>query len=399
MGPGIVASVLLRGIDNYRASTLHDRVGHRCRLRPTCSHYAEDALLARGLPIALVLIARRLLRCTARTPAGTIDRVPRPSTRWVSRLAAVVFLSGVTTLLVAGTASALATTTRVVGPATTAGGCDAFVGGVPIGELNADHPLQVHKGQRIVLTGLAPASVRNLRSLELASTTTAKIHFIQNLATTTVSEKATGQRFQKSVNVDTYLKYGSGVYRVDMHSVAQPGWDCSATFYVELNGSKLAAEVAIAVGGIGAIGVVMSRNSDAPPSQEPPPREDDLGMYDPGIAPDELDAAQARRDKLANATADSSLGCLAAILFALIASTGAFAAAVPPERTTPERVWVRGKPVLGFISGLFAGVGTTVALQQLGFYPLTLTSAVVAPLLVAVFGCARAWRGTAWRVA
>jgi hypothetical protein len=37
-------------------------------------------------------------------------------------------------------------------------------------------------------------------------------------------------------------------------------------------------------------------------------------------------------------------------------------------------------------------------LQQLGFYPLNLTSAVVAPLCTAVLGGWRGWRGTAWRV-
>jgi len=403
MRPGLLASVLLGAIDNYRASTLHDRVGHRCRFRPTCSHYAEDALLTRALPVALILVVRRLLRCTARTPLGTVDRVPRPSPRWAARVAGVLLLSGLTTLLVAGTASALAPPKLFVhGSETTSGGCDAFVGGVPIGNLDADHPLQVHKNQRVVLTGLGPPGIRNLpSSLGLRSTTEAKIHFVANLATRSVSENGTGQRFQKSVNVDNYLKYGSGVYRVDMHSVAPGGWDCSATFWVEMHGSKLGAEVAVAVGAIGTVGMVASaRGGGEPPVDETPPQSDEFGTYDPGVAPEVLERAEARRDRAANGLADGGTACLAGILFALIASTGAFAAAVPVGTGgNPRRVWVKGRPVLGFVSGLFAGIGTTVALQQFGVYPLTIASAVVAPLVTAVLGGLRGWRGTAWRVA
>jgi hypothetical protein len=54
--------------------------------------------------------------------------------------------------------------------------------------------------------------------------------------------------------------------------------------------------------------------------------------------------------------------------------------------------------VLGFISGLVAGLGITVALQQFNVYPLTIASAVGAPLVTAVLGAARGWRGTAWIV-
>jgi hypothetical protein len=156
------------------------------------------------------------------------------------------------------------------------------------------------------------------------------------------------------------------VYRVDVHSVAPGGWDCSGTFYVELHGSKLAAEVAIGVGAIGTAGMMASaRGGDQPPDEEPlPPKPDDQGIYDPSISPEELDEAQARKDRKATAMADGGTACLAGILFALIASTGAFAFAAPAAtagRRDPRRVWVRGRPVLGFFSGLFAGLGTTVA--------------------------------------
>ncbi len=395
----------LRAIDRYRHSRLRERTAGCCRFAPSCSHYAEDALRQRSFLVALLLVTWRILRCNPLTPYGTVDPVPLPGRRRVRKAFGVLALAGFTTAMVAGTASAATgLPMQGSGSSLTQGGCDAFVGGVPIGTLDKDHPLQVHKGQRVVLTGLSPLGIRSLpSSLELKSNTSVEIHFIENLATTTLHESATGVRFQRSVNVDTYLKYGSGLYRVDVHSVARPGWDCSGTFYAELHGSKLAAEVAVAVGGLGAIGVVASAGGDEPPpSDEAPPRPDDQGTYDPGIAPDTLERMQQPRpDRKANVATNSSVGCLAGILFALIASTGAFAFAVPAAAAAPRdrhRVWVKGRPVLGFVSGLFFGIGVTIALQQFGVYPLTLSSAVIAPLVTAVLGGIRGWRGKAWNV-
>lgn len=390
----------LQAIDRYRHSHLHDEIAGCCRFTPSCSHYAEDALRHRALPMALLLVAWRILRCNRFTAVGTYDPVgPRVRAR---RVAAVLGLAAITTLFVGATAAAAATPPMQNGGSSqTDGGCDAFVGGVPIGTIsNREHPLQIHTGQHIVLTGFSPLNIRNLpATLELRSDTEIDIHFVEKLATTVLHESATGARFQRSVNVDTYLKYGSGLYRVDVRSVARPGWDCSGTFWVDLHGSKLAAEVAVAVGGIGAVGVALSPG-DEPPPFEPPARPDDQGTYDPGIAPDKLEAAQAAKAKAANAKATSTVGCLAAILFALIASTGAFALAAPAATAKPKPnvVWTRGHPILGFVSGLFFGLGTTVALQQLSVYPLTLTSAVIAPLVTAALGAWRGWRGCAWKV-
>lgn len=389
----------LRGIETYRTSRLHERTAGCCRFTPTCSHYAEDALRRRGLVVALVLVAWRVLRCNPLTPAGTHDPVgPRRPGAW-RRVFAVLGLAGLTTFLVAGTAAASTLAPRQGGGGSqTAGGCDAFVAGVPIGNLSVDHPLQVHKGQKVVLTGLSPVGIRNLPSTAaLRSTTSVRIHFIEKLATTTLNENATGQRFQRVVNVDTYLKYGSGVYRIDVQSVAPGAWDCSATFYAELHGSKLAAEVAVAVGAVGAVGVVGSGRGGEPPK----PGEEPTGEFPVDADPEVVEKAQApRKDRGATGAADGGVGCLAGILFALIASTGAFATAVPVpmSRPDPRRVWVKGHPILGFVSGLFMGLGATIALQQLGFYPLNLTSAIVAPLFTAVLGGWRGWRGTAWRV-
>ena len=398
MRPGALARAAVRGSDNYRNSTIHDRVGNRCRFSPSCSHYADEALRTRRLPVALLLIAWRLLRCTRLTPFGTVDRlgVTRPGRR--RRIMAVLALSGITTLLVAGTAAAVGKTLPQA-TALTGGGCTAFVGGQPVGLLNVDHPLQVHKGQRIVVTGQGPAAVARL-NIALRAHTDIKIHFIEKIATRTESHDSDGQTFQKAVNVDNYLKYGSGVYRVDVHSVAPGAWDCSTTFYVEMHGSKLAAEVAVAVGAIGTVAMVASARGGEP-DDTIKMQPDDQGVYDPEVSPEKLDIVehnkQVERDRAATGGADAGTGCLAAVLFALIASTGAFAMAVPPPSGKSGRVWVKGHPILGFLSGLIAGLGFTVALWQFNVYPLTVYSAIVAPVIMAVLGGWRGWRGTAWK--
>lgn len=54
--------------------------GHvACRYHPTCSHYAIDAMRARGFWTGGALAVRRIASCTARVPMGTVDRVPGAS--------------------------------------------------------------------------------------------------------------------------------------------------------------------------------------------------------------------------------------------------------------------------------------------------------------------------------
>jgi putative membrane protein insertion efficiency factor len=49
-----------------------------CRFYPSCSHYAEEALLEHGIVRGSWLAARRLLRCHPWAPAG-VDPVPSSS--------------------------------------------------------------------------------------------------------------------------------------------------------------------------------------------------------------------------------------------------------------------------------------------------------------------------------
>lgn len=388
----------LHGIARYRASRWHEQHQGCCRFTPTCSAYADQAIRQRAFPVAVLLVVWRMLRCTPLTPLGTHDPV-RPRTLPLRKVVGVLALSAISTALVAGAASAAATSALPRDPLATPGGCDLAVGGRVWNTLGSDHPLQVFKGQRIVVTGIAPSGVG--RAGDLAATTTTTVNFIEKIATVDFTDHTTGVDFQQSVNVDKYLKYGAGIYRVDLHSTAPGAWDCTATFYVELNGSKLAGEIGILLGATGALGAV-GASAGGKPERDPVP--DDRGLLDPTATPEQVDEQQKPfKDRAVNTRNDAAFGCTLALLFAVWAGTygKAIGAAIPVAGAAGDgrrRVYVRGHAVLGFISGLFAGIGLAVAGQQFGLFPLTVWTAIVYPAAAAVLGGFRAWFGRAWRV-
>jgi putative membrane protein insertion efficiency factor len=67
---------LLAIISLYRVA-LSGWLGGQCRFYPTCSHYAEDAIRARGAAAGSALAAWRILRCNP-YGAGGIDPAPAP---------------------------------------------------------------------------------------------------------------------------------------------------------------------------------------------------------------------------------------------------------------------------------------------------------------------------------
>ncbi|MFL6527272.1 MAG: membrane protein insertion efficiency factor YidD [Chthoniobacterales bacterium] len=48
----------------------------RCRFRPTCSRYSQEAMHARGFPEGLLLTVWRIMRCGPWVKPGTHDDVP-----------------------------------------------------------------------------------------------------------------------------------------------------------------------------------------------------------------------------------------------------------------------------------------------------------------------------------
>ncbi|RZS89633.1 hypothetical protein EV189_1402 [Motilibacter rhizosphaerae] len=65
----------LRLVRAYRTQVSPRRARPCCRMEPSCSAYAEEALLRHGTRRGTVLAARRLLRCRPGGPRG-LDPVP-----------------------------------------------------------------------------------------------------------------------------------------------------------------------------------------------------------------------------------------------------------------------------------------------------------------------------------
>jgi uncharacterized protein len=68
------AHLLLMCVEAYRV-TLSPLLGGFCRFLPSCSLYAEEAIVRHGASRGAVLAARRLLRCHPFHPGG-YDPVP-----------------------------------------------------------------------------------------------------------------------------------------------------------------------------------------------------------------------------------------------------------------------------------------------------------------------------------
>jgi uncharacterized protein len=71
----VTARLLLGGIHLYQA-TLSPRMpglGIQCRFTPTCSHYAEGAIVRYGALFGSLRAVWRIARCGPWTPRGTID--------------------------------------------------------------------------------------------------------------------------------------------------------------------------------------------------------------------------------------------------------------------------------------------------------------------------------------
>lgn len=71
----VSAWAAVTGVHLYQrvASPALERVGVRCRFKPTCSHYAEASLRRHGFVGGTWRTARRLARCGPWTPMGTVD--------------------------------------------------------------------------------------------------------------------------------------------------------------------------------------------------------------------------------------------------------------------------------------------------------------------------------------
>lgn len=66
----------VRLIHGYRY-LLSPWLGNQCRFYPSCSHYAEEALIKHGFAIGVYLTLKRLIKCSPWHKGG-LDPVPEP---------------------------------------------------------------------------------------------------------------------------------------------------------------------------------------------------------------------------------------------------------------------------------------------------------------------------------
>lgn len=278
----------------------------------------------------------------------------------------------------------------------------------------------VEKGQRVVVEGSAPQVVRN--APEPAGSrflSNVDITLVAPVSVTSEDEEGNGwRRFSSTQNVDRYLRYGSGLYRLTAVAVGSaPGkkpWKCQATFYVKLDGNTAAGLVAGVVAAVGLAGAATaSGKSDWAVGDVIPPAETGSDALSTTAEAGNDLAQEVSPDPSGNKRADrTTMGCFGVLIAFMFASDGielidsgddaaaggALLAGAGGGGTAERRFWRRGHPVRGFLGGLFTGLGLVVFMQQRGYWVLTWANTIAFPLLLAAVAGWRGWRGRAFVV-
>jgi len=393
--PGRLADRAIQRIERYRRTSVARN--NTCRFTPSCSHYAEEALRRRTVVVAVLLIAWRLLRCNPFMHRRVADPVQR-SRRWRLRpntlptMFSIIALSGFVVVATAGIAEAVGVS----------GGCEAQLNGKPVARYDINHALVVKKHGSVQFVGSVPPEVENAPKGSLTSVTHIDVDIISGVAGTTSSDHpGRGPFWGGTEAVDKYLKYGVGLYHVEGKATGEPGgWSCVGDAYVELkDGNPLGKPV-----GGGAAGVTLASLIAAyASSRGGQPADNPYYMSDDDATRDQEDEATDMLQADGPYEFVSGIGCLLLLVIAigaafLLRGVGVGAMAVAGRRTgIGGRVWSHGHPILGFISGLFLGIGITVLLQQFAVWPLTIVTAIVFPVVVAVIVSLRAWLGRPYK--
>lgn len=406
---------MLRAIERHRRGPLAN--AGCCRFSPSCSHYAEELFRTRAFPVALVMTVLRVLRCNPLAVRSAQDPVRRPG-RWrprpntVPTLFGVFALSGIVVITTAGIAQAVGVT----------GGCNVTIRGEDPARMTYDNPLQVHRGEVLSVTGNVPPAV--LASGQTQSHTYVQVSVIEGIAEPkSETDDGTGPTWGGKRNVDSFMDDAVGIYKVTGVS-SGAGWRCDGSGYVELKDgnplSKPVGEAALGVAVVGAAGAALSArgsggggdSSDSASEQAPsdgetpaedPPYQDgptSSQILDAQRAGEEQDSDEAFPKKALEWNGPlTSASCVMLIFMATVVASrrpyifdSLAVAAARPARG--RRVWRRGHPILGFISGLFLGVGVAVLGQQFAYWPLTRTTAIALPVFVAILCSIRGYIGS-----
>ena len=406
MAKGGLAAWCAARVRRYRES------GHSkgaCGFDPSCSAYAIEALTTRRLPSALALIASRLLRCNPLVRRVTHDPVarrrphaPRPNS--VRTLAAVLALSGTVVLLTAGTAASDEIT----------GGCTGTINGRNAETLTRDNPLKVSEGQTVSVEGNVP---EEFAPQNPQSVTRVEIEILADILGRELDEHVSNGPTYSSdaVDVDDYLEYGAGLYRVTIVNTGQ-GWRCEYAGYLELDENPLTTPIGIAASAgvvVGAGGVLFAKGA---PKRSP--RRDWVDqLIDDHDTAERDDALRRVRHEGGSIDPDAMVEeatyhpfgppcCLSALalplaampLFGMAGGAAAMPSGAPVRVVWSKVVLKRGHPIWGFLAGALFGLGASVLLWQYSVWLLSLWTLIVVPVVVGLLAAVYVWYGRRYRV-
>jgi len=372
----------IRAIERYRRLGA-GRYAGRCRFDPSCSTFALEAFRTRAFPAALWMTFWRVLRCNPLVPQRSRDPV-RAHRRLRLRPGAVPTFFSFTALV----GLFLMGFALLASAQTLTGGCSSSVNGRDPTSMTSSDPLVVSEGETVSVQGSAPGGSAG------ESVTTVTVSGIEGVVGfSSESHAASGEAWGGDVNVDDYLKWGTGLYLVEAEATGS-GWSCTASGYVKLDGNPLTKPIGLVAAGftlLGGVGAALSARPKRAPSAEQIKRGfgQDAAALGAGAPESEAKPDRAREVGL-------TLGCLllaTAFLFAVRPIAAVVALPMPSRR-----IMVHGHAILGAMSGFLAGIGVAVLGQQYAFWPLTPVTAFGIPAWFALLGGVRGYLGRPWKV-
>ena len=367
-----------------------------CRFSPSCSHYAIEAFETRRFPVAMALVLSRLVRCNPLTRRMTHDPVTRsargPRPGLVRTGFAVLALAGFVGLLVAAAVPNRASADPVTG------GCSGGGNGRSADSMTRGNPLVLKEGETFSAEGSVPAAYA---SGSPRSVTHVEIFIVKGLfSRKTEDHVSTGDTWSSnSVKVDDYFNrnWGLGLYRFEITNTG-PGWVCRLTGYVKLEGNPLTTAIGIA----GAAGTVAGAAGVAGAGfakRRPSPLDIGFEAYDaanPPSAPPvggQPQGPDEHREMCPICLFGwPFLPCVVMLMLPLMVMPlfGAGGGGAAGSVVWRKIVFRRGRPVLGFVSGLIFGLGVSILLWQYAVWTLSVVTIIVVPLAAAVIGTVRA---------
>jgi hypothetical protein len=261
---------------------------------------------------------------------------------------------------------------------TSTGGCLAKIDGQAPTKLTRSDPLIVGPHAVVAITGQVPPKAASSHSKKIKTTTAVEVTTgVRGVTVKTI--KTTGPSWGGHLNIDPYLRFGVGLYRVEVVATGTGGWTCRATAYVRLKGSPLSKPIgraAVVLLGMGVVGALVSTKANS------------------------FKKPKGTWDKATDVFADAACLIVAVMIFySFVAFPGVLGAtAAGSTGQHLERRWGHGRTGLGFFSGLLAGIGATILAQQYAVWPITTTTGIGLPLALAILVAVRAHIGQPYKV-